>query len=57
MLRNSIALVKEMIEHSEVHRVDWVETSEMLADILTKKNGNAKWIKEVITRNILNLNI
>ena len=57
LLRNSIALVKEMIEHSEVHRVDWVETSEMLADILTKKNGNAKWIKEVITRNILNLNI
>ena len=50
-------MIKEMIEHSEVKQVDWVETSEMLADTLTKKGGNVKWIKEVITQNILDLNI
>ena len=51
LLRNSIALIKEMIEQSEVKRVDWVETSSQLADILTKKGGNGTWIKQVISRN------
>ena len=51
LLRNSVALIKEMMEKSEVKKVDWVETSEMLADILTKKGGPGIWIKEVISRN------
>ena len=53
LLRNSIALVKEMVERSEVQTVDWVETSKMLADTLTKKGGNASWIKSVIETNQL----
>ena len=53
MLRNSIALIKEMIERKEVLSVDWVETSDMLADILTKRGGNYKWIKNVLTRNVI----
>ena len=40
LLRNSVALIKEMVQKMEVNKVDWVETSQMLADILTKKGGN-----------------
>ena len=53
LLRNSIALVKEMVEKSEVQEVDWVATTDMLADTLTKKGGNAGWIKSVIETNKL----
>ena len=33
--------------------VDWVETSDMLADILTKRGGNYKWMKNVLIRNVI----
>ena len=45
LLRNSIALMKEMVEKGEVKTIDWVETSKMLADIMTKQGGNGAWIK------------
>ena len=51
MLRNSIALIKEMLDRNEVKTVQWVETHDMLADALTKKGGNDFWIKEVLRRN------
>ena len=51
LLRNSIALVKEMVEKSEVEKVHWVETKEMLADTLTKTAGNGSWVKDVMERN------
>ena len=51
LLRNSIALVKQMVENKEVKRIDWVETNGMLADALTKAGGNGRWIKDVISRN------
>ena len=53
LLRNSIALVKEMVERCEVETVDWVETSNMLADTLTKRGGSAWWIKSVMEQNEL----
>ena len=53
LLRNSIALVKEMVDRGEVETVDWVDTSNMLADALTKKGENSDWIKNVIKRNEL----
>ena len=53
LLRNSVALMKEMLENSEVKRIEWVETSRMLADVLTKKSGGGSWIKEVISKNII----
>ena len=56
MLRNSIALIKEMLEKKEVLNVDWVETDDMLADVLTKKGGNYTWIKNVLTRNVMTKN-
>ena len=40
LLRNSIALIKEMMERSEVKQIDWVDTKGMLADSLTKMGGN-----------------
>ena len=40
LLRNSVALIKEMLEKKEVKKVTWVETKEMLADALTKRVGN-----------------
>ena len=51
LLRNSIALIKEMMERSEVKRIDWVDTKGMLADSLTKTGGNGNWIKKVISTN------
>ena len=45
--------MKEMMDNSEVKEVKWVETSKMLADILTKKAGGGDWIKNVISRNII----
>ena len=56
LLRNSVALMKEMIEKNEVKKVDWVETNDMLADVLTKKGGNGSWIKEVVSRNLVSKN-
>ena len=53
LLRNSVALMKEMLENSEVKRIEWLETSRMLADVLTKKSGGGSWIKEVISKNII----
>ena len=53
LLRNSIALVKEMVEKGEVKNIEWVETSNMLADILTKKGGNSSWIKNVVSRKVV----
>ena len=53
LLRNSIALIKEMIEQFEVKTVDWVATSDMLANILRKRGGSAWWIKSVMEQNTL----
>ena len=53
LLRNSVALIKQMVENKEVKNIEWVETSEMLADTLTKKGGNGSWLKHVITRNVI----
>ena len=53
LLRNSIALIKEMVDKNEVKKIEWVETSGMLADILTKKGGNGAWIKKVISQNVV----
>ena len=46
LLRNSISLMKEMMEKGEVKTIDRVETSKMLADIMTKQGGNGAWIKK-----------
>ena len=51
LLRNSIALMKEMLEKNEVEKIKWVKTDDMIADVLTKRGGNSAIIKEVVTRN------
>ena len=42
-----------MLENHEVKEVKWVETSRMLADVLTKRAGNGSWIRDVISRNTI----
>ena len=39
--------------HSEVREIKWVDTNNMLADILTKKSGGGEWIKNVISKNVI----
>ena len=46
-----MALIKEMLENSEVRKVKWVQSSLLLADIMTKQNVNGSWIKEVESTN------
>ena len=53
LLRNSVALMKEMLENKEVDKIEWVDTTKMLADILTKRNGNGAWIKSDISKNVV----
>ena len=53
LLRNSIALIKEMVDCKEVRQIDWVDTTAMLADSLTKQGGNSSWIRSVISTNII----
>ena len=48
--------MKEMLEKKEVKAVNWVETANMLAYVLTKKGGNSYGIKDVLTRNLLSCN-
>ena len=50
MLRNSIAVIKEMVDRTDVKTVEWVD---MLADALAKKGGNDSWIKEVLKSYII----
>ena len=45
--------MKEMVDRKEVKEIEWVETANMLADVLTKKGGNSTWIKKVISRNVV----
>ena len=45
--------MKEMMDSHEVKNIDWVETSEMLADTLTKRGGNSSWIRTAISENML----
>ena len=51
LLRNSVALIKEMVEKGEVLSIDWVDTKNMLADTLTKRGGDGSWIKNVLSNN------
>ena len=53
LLRNSIALMKEMMDNSEVKSIDWVATNGMLADTLTKRGGSSSWIRDVISKDLL----
>ena len=53
LLRNSIASIKQLIEFKFVEDVLWVPTTEQLADCLTKKGQNSKWLLAVASMNNL----
>ena len=45
--------MKEMMDCKEIDSIDWVDTSGILADTLTKREGNSSWIRSVIAENVL----
>ena len=51
MLRNSITDFKEDIEQGYVDSYSWLETREMLADVLTKECRKNKRLDEVLLQN------
>ena len=53
LLRNSIASLKQLIDFKMIEDVLWVPTNEQLADCLTKKGNNAKWLLSVASNNRL----
>ena len=53
LLRNSISGIKELMEHGEVKKVNWVPTAEQMADCMTKKNKKAEWLLSVASDNVL----
>ena len=52
MLRNSIADFKEDLEQGLVKSYNWLETKEMLADVLTKECRRNQQIVEILERNV-----
>ena len=53
LLRNSVAGLKESMELKMVQDIDWVPTAKQLADSLTKKGKNSKWLLNVASCNKL----
>ena len=52
MLRNSISDFKEDLENGLVESYSWLQTQEMLADVLTKECRNNRYIVEVQVENV-----
>ena len=54
-IRHIIAWIKQQIENKTITNISWVCSSDMLADIFTKKNVNSDILVSVITKGKLNL--
>ena len=53
LLRNSVAGIKELMQHGNVTDVKWVPTDKQLADCMTKKGKKAVDLLELAGKNIL----
>ena len=51
LLRNSIADLKSKLEDGSIHSYSWLESQDMLADILTKEGLNSQDILDVLHEN------
>ena len=51
-LRINIACLKDMLERSDINKVEWVDTKSQLANCLTKKGASSKMLIEAITGNL-----
>ena len=49
-LRLDVSEIQECVESGEIDEINWIPTSEMLADCLTKKNANCEHLVEVLHR-------
>ena len=50
-LRIDLAVLRDMLEHGDIAEVTWVETSQQLADCLTKKGASAEQLRAAVNRN------
>ena len=48
-----IAKIKEMLERESVHRISWIDTTQQLADILTKKGVAADPLVQTLNKGYL----
>ena len=53
LLRNSIAGLKELMELQMVDDVQWVPITKQLANCMTKRGNNSKWLLSVASKNKL----
>ena len=50
-LRQSIALLKQMLEDDEIGQYSWIEGSEIVADVFTKPGSKREVLDEIIQKN------
>ena len=57
LLRNTIALMKELIQHKMLKCIEWVPTDKQLADCMTKKGSKdkANWLLNVAKVNYMKI--
>ena len=53
LLRNSYTELKERLEHGEIYSYSWLDSEDMIADILTKEHKDSlnKDVLEIVTEN------
>lgn len=49
-LRIDIAVLRDMLERGEIGEVSWVDTSQQLADCLTKKGASTERLRAAVSR-------
>ena len=52
-IRHIIAWMKQQLEEKTVNDISWVSSSNMLADIFTKRNVNSDSLVEVMTKGMI----
>ena len=57
LLRNSIAGMKELIQHGQVSNICWVPTDKQIADFMTKKGKRGDILLELAGSNYLKTDI
>ena len=47
-LRLDMAVIRDMLDRGELHRVSWVDTASQLADCLTKRGASTQRLRDAI---------
>ena len=54
-IRHIIAWIKQQIENQTINKVSWVCSTDMLADVFTKKNANGDSLVRCITKGMIDM--